>query len=52
MRGLARTEVIVGEARFVAPATLDVAERRLEASRIFLNLGGRACAPTCPVSTA
>jgi len=48
MRGLARTEVIVGEARFVAPATLEVAGRRLEAPRIFLNLGGRAMRPELP----
>ena len=45
MRGLAKTEVIVGEARFVAPATLAVMGRQLTAPRIFLNLGGRAAAP-------
>jgi len=45
MRGLAHTEVIVGDARFVAPATLEVAGRRLTAPRIFLNVGGRAARP-------
>ena len=45
MRGLKHTEVIVGDARFVAPATLAVADRRLTAPRIFLNVGGRAVKP-------
>ena len=48
MRGLKHTEVIVGDARFVAPATLDVAGRRLMAPRIFLNLGGRSVRPDLP----
>jgi pyruvate/2-oxoglutarate dehydrogenase complex dihydrolipoamide dehydrogenase (E3) component len=48
MRGLAHTELIVGEARFVAPATLQVAGRCLSAPRIFLNLGGRALRPDLP----
>lgn len=48
MRGLERTEVIVGDARFVAPATLEVAGRRLTAPRIFLNVGGRALKPDLP----
>jgi pyruvate/2-oxoglutarate dehydrogenase complex dihydrolipoamide dehydrogenase (E3) component len=48
MRGLARTEVIVGEARFVAPATLAVGGRRLTAPRIFVNVGGRAVRPDLP----
>jgi pyruvate/2-oxoglutarate dehydrogenase complex dihydrolipoamide dehydrogenase (E3) component len=45
LRGLAHTEVITGEARFVAPRTLEVAGRRLTAPRIFLNLGGRSVRP-------
>lgn len=45
MRGLAHTEVIVGEARFVAPATVEVAGRRLSAPHIFLNLGARPARP-------
>jgi pyruvate/2-oxoglutarate dehydrogenase complex dihydrolipoamide dehydrogenase (E3) component len=45
MRGLKETEVIVGGARFVAAATLQVGARRLTAPRIFLNVGGRAVRP-------
>ena len=45
LHGLAHTEVIVGEARFVAPRTVQVGERRLAATRVFLNLGGRAQRP-------
>jgi pyruvate/2-oxoglutarate dehydrogenase complex dihydrolipoamide dehydrogenase (E3) component len=45
MRGLAHTEVITGEARFVAPATLEVNGRQLTAPRIFLNVGGRSVRP-------
>ena len=48
MRGLEHTEVIVGDARFVAPATLEVAGRRLTAPRIFLNVGARAVRPEVP----
>ena len=45
MRGLAGAEVIVGEARFVAPATLSVNHRHLSAPRIFVNVGGRSVRP-------
>ncbi|HSW18457.1 MAG TPA: FAD-dependent oxidoreductase, partial [Ramlibacter sp.] len=45
LRGLANTEVITGEARFVARRTLEVNGRRLTARRIFLNLGGRSVRP-------
>jgi pyruvate/2-oxoglutarate dehydrogenase complex dihydrolipoamide dehydrogenase (E3) component len=45
MRSLKDTEVIVGEARFVAAATLEVGARRLTAPRIFLNVGGRSVRP-------
>ena len=48
LRGLKQTEVIVGDARFVAPATLQVAGRRLTAPRIFLNVGGRSVRPDLP----
>jgi len=48
MRGLKHTEVIVGEASFVAPSALEVAGRRLTAPRIFLNVGGRAVRPDLP----
>ena len=45
MRGLAHTEVISGEARFVAPRTLEVAGRRLSAPKVFVNVGGRPTRP-------
>ncbi len=45
MRGLAHTEVITGEARFVATATLQVNGRQITAPRIFLNVGGRSVRP-------
>ena len=45
LRGLARTEVIVGQAAFAAPRTVQVGERLLTAPRIFLDVGGRAQRP-------
>ncbi len=48
MRGLKRTEVIAGDARFVGPATLEVSGRQLTAPRIFLNVGGRSARPDLP----
>jgi len=48
MRGLKNVEVIVGDARFVGPATVEVAGRRLTAPRIFLNVGGRSVRPPLP----
>ena len=48
MRGLKNTEVIVGDARFVAPRTVEVGGRRISATRVFLNLGGRATKPDLP----
>jgi len=48
MRGLRNTEVIVGEAAFVAPRTVRVGSRLLAAPRIFLNVGGRAVVPDLP----
>ncbi len=48
MRGLKHTETIVGAARFVAAATLEVNGRGLSAPRIFLNLGARAVRPDLP----
>jgi pyruvate/2-oxoglutarate dehydrogenase complex dihydrolipoamide dehydrogenase (E3) component len=48
MRGLKHTEVITGDARFVAPAVLEVNGRRLTAPRIFLNVGGRSVRPDLP----
>ncbi|MDZ4280613.1 MAG: hypothetical protein U1C04_07555 [Hydrogenophaga sp.] len=40
MRGLPHTEVLTGEARFVAPATIEVNGRQITDPRIFLNVGG------------
>jgi pyruvate/2-oxoglutarate dehydrogenase complex dihydrolipoamide dehydrogenase (E3) component len=41
-------QVIEGHARFVGPRTVQVGERTLEASRIFINVGGRAATPNMP----
>ena len=46
--GTANLEVIRGAARFVAPRTVEVAGRRLEAERVFLNTGGRVLVPRIP----
>lgn len=48
MRSLEHVEVIVGDAHFVAPATLAVGGRRISAPRIFLNVGGRSVRPELP----
>ncbi|HMO47971.1 MAG TPA: FAD-containing oxidoreductase [Rubrivivax sp.] len=48
MRGLKGAEVITGHARFAAPATLEVNGHRLQAPRIFLNVGGRPVRPALP----
>ncbi len=45
LRGLANTEVITGNARFIAVHTVQVGERQLKAPRIFLNVGGRSVRP-------
>ncbi len=45
MRGLDGTEVIVGEAVFTGPHTVQVGSRVLTAPRIFLNVGGRSVRP-------
>ena len=45
LRGLAHTEVIVGNARFVAPQTIEVGGRSLTAPKVFLNVGGRSARP-------
>ena len=45
LRGLAHTEVIVGDAAFVGPASVEVNGRRLHAPRIFINVGGRSVRP-------
>ena len=48
MRSLKNTEVIAGNARFVAPAIVEVNGRQLTAPRIFLNVGARAQRPALP----
>jgi pyruvate/2-oxoglutarate dehydrogenase complex dihydrolipoamide dehydrogenase (E3) component len=48
MRGLKHTEVIVDEARFSGPATVQVNGRQLTAPRIFLNVGARSARPPLP----
>ena len=48
MRGLKNTDVITGDAHFVAPSVLEVGGRRLTAPRIFLNVGGRSVRPDLP----
>jgi pyruvate/2-oxoglutarate dehydrogenase complex dihydrolipoamide dehydrogenase (E3) component len=48
MRGLKDAEVIVGDARFVGPATVEVDGRRLTAPRIFVNVGARSVRPPLP----
>ena len=48
MRGLTGAEVIVGDARFVGPATIEINGRQLTAPRIFLNVGGRSVRPPLP----
>lgn len=48
MRGLKGAEVITGDARFVAPATVEVNGRQLTAPRIFINVGGRSVRPPLP----
>lgn len=48
MRGLKNAEVIVGDARFIGPATVEIAGRQLTAPRIFLNVGGRSVRPPLP----
>ena len=45
LRGLAHTEVIVGDARFVAPHAIQVDGRTLTAPKVFLNVGGRSSRP-------
>jgi pyruvate/2-oxoglutarate dehydrogenase complex dihydrolipoamide dehydrogenase (E3) component len=48
MKGLANATVYEGHARFEGPRTVRVGEERLEADRIFVNVGGRAAVPEMP----
>lgn len=45
MRGLDSTDVIVGQACFTAPHTVQVGDRLLTAPRIFINTGARSVRP-------
>jgi pyruvate/2-oxoglutarate dehydrogenase complex dihydrolipoamide dehydrogenase (E3) component len=48
MRGLDDVTVYRGHARFEGPHALRVSDDLLEADQIFINVGGRALAPTIP----
>ena len=48
MRALKNTEVVVGDARFVGPATIEVNGRQLTAPRVFINVGARSVRPPLP----
>jgi len=48
LRGMERCTVYQGHARFVAPDELQVGDERIAASRIFINVGGRALVPDMP----
>ena len=45
LRGTGRCTVITGHARFLAPDTVEVGGEKVSASRIFINVGGRALVP-------
>jgi len=46
--GMKHVTLVNGQARFVAPRTVAVGERRLEAERVFINVGARAAIPDLP----
>ena len=46
--GMEGVSLIRGHARFTAPHTLDVDGRKLQADKIFLNVGARALVPNMP----
>ncbi len=46
--GMERCTVYRGHARFVAPRIVEVGGERLQAQRIFVNVGGRAAVPDMP----
>jgi pyruvate/2-oxoglutarate dehydrogenase complex dihydrolipoamide dehydrogenase (E3) component len=48
LRGMERCTVYEGHARFVAPHAVVVNGERLEAPRIFIDVGGRASVPEMP----
>jgi pyruvate/2-oxoglutarate dehydrogenase complex dihydrolipoamide dehydrogenase (E3) component len=48
LRGMAGCTVFQGHARFESPSTVRVGDDLLTASRIFINVGGRAFVPDMP----
>src|ERR1700722_10626177 len=48
LRGTQNCTVYQGHARFESPTEVHVADRLLEAPRIFINVGGRAAIPPLP----
>ena len=48
LRNLANCTVYQGHARFESPHEISVGNERLTAGKIFLNVGGRAVAPSIP----
>ncbi len=48
LAGMANVELIRGHARFVGPKVIEVNGEQLTASRIFINVGGRAVVPDMP----
>jgi pyruvate/2-oxoglutarate dehydrogenase complex dihydrolipoamide dehydrogenase (E3) component len=46
--GMKHVSLVNGHARFVAPRTVAVGDRKLEAERVFLNVGARAVLPDLP----
>ena len=45
MQGLKNAEIVLGDAIFTGPNTVQVGDRTLTAPRIFLNVGGRSVVP-------
>jgi pyruvate/2-oxoglutarate dehydrogenase complex dihydrolipoamide dehydrogenase (E3) component len=48
LKGLKNCTVFEGHARFESPQEVSVGDQRLAASRIFINVGGRAIVPEMP----
>jgi pyruvate/2-oxoglutarate dehydrogenase complex dihydrolipoamide dehydrogenase (E3) component len=48
LRGLTNCTVMQGHARFESSSAIRVNDERLEATKIFINVGGRAAVPSMP----
>lgn len=46
--GMKKVELVHGQAKFIAPRTVAVNGRSLNAERVFINVGGRALVPDLP----